>query len=505
MASVRERADQELDAASTTRGIVGHWRAVRRAYFWYGILEGITEASVFRARMWDRLMEYLGHDLTVLAQIDRTRPAEVAHLGASATAVDESIMAADIVQQYLLIKHWEDDQNRYHAETMFPAMEAARLAFDSWRSRHLAELADLKSRTALAGALWAGHGIVPLAAVTRMAQALPASELVAMVGGKAYGLARLELLGVPILPTYVVVVGATVTHAHLTKLPQGVKWAVRSSATVEDGAHASYAGLFLTERDVTPDELPISIERVKASAHSNRVAAYAQDYDGHLPYMAVVLEPYQRAQYAGVWLGSRDRSAGTLSWWEGPGDDIVSGRVTPHLEYWTAGSEPEGALHIGDQPIGSACLALEQAAGEPLDLEWIAGPGPIVYLQLRPVTADVPMPPPPSEVPEGTLKGLASSAGRVTGVTVRLHEPDGPDWTPGSILVIDFATPDWVERIRESKAVIATEGGPTSHAAIIARELGIPCITGLAQAAALPSGAVVTVDGSLGTVTIEDE
>ena len=71
----------------------------------------------------------------------------------------------------------------------------------------------------------------------------------------------------------------------------------------------------------------------------------------------------------------------------------------------------------------------------------------------------------------------------------------------GEILVTRMTSPDWVPIMRRAAAIVTDSGGMTSHAAIVARELGLPCIVGAHDATrVLTTGLVVTVDGSAGTI-----
>jgi pyruvate,water dikinase len=73
----------------------------------------------------------------------------------------------------------------------------------------------------------------------------------------------------------------------------------------------------------------------------------------------------------------------------------------------------------------------------------------------------------------------------------------------GEVLVTRMTSPDWVPIMRRAAAIVTDAGGMTSHAAIVARELGLPCIVGAHDATrALVTGTVVTVDGGAGTVSI---
>jgi pyruvate,water dikinase len=96
----------------------------------------------------------------------------------------------------------------------------------------------------------------------------------------------------------------------------------------------------------------------------------------------------------------------------------------------------------------------------------------------------------------GAAPGLASGAVRVVRA---LNEADGLD--DGEVLVTHMTAPDWVPLMRRAAAIITDSGGMTCHAAIVSRELGIPCVVGTAEATkVLRDGEVVTVDATHGAV-----
>jgi len=102
------------------------------------------------------------------------------------------------------------------------------------------------------------------------------------------------------------------------------------------------------------------------------------------------------------------------------------------------------------------------------------------------------------------LKGKGASRGVVTGrarVVVSLEEAE--TLQPGEILVCPFTAPSWMPVFTTAAAIVTNQGGVLSHAAIEAREYGIPCVTGTEKGTrAIPDGATVTVDGLAGTVRI---
>ena len=104
------------------------------------------------------------------------------------------------------------------------------------------------------------------------------------------------------------------------------------------------------------------------------------------------------------------------------------------------------------------------------------------------------------------LLGIGASAGVRTGRARIVHDPalKSLDLGPADILVVPFTDVGWIPILSEVGAIVAETGGQLSHTSIIAREYGIPCVTGIPGAAELiRTGDRVTVDGWLGIVTIE--
>lgn len=102
-----------------------------------------------------------------------------------------------------------------------------------------------------------------------------------------------------------------------------------------------------------------------------------------------------------------------------------------------------------------------------------------------------------------SLKGNVASGGQAQGeVRIILEESEFPKFQPGEILVTEETRPTFVSIMRKAKAVITNTGGMLCHAAIISRELQIPCLTGVHGATKiLKTGDEVEIDGEKGTVT----
>ena len=103
------------------------------------------------------------------------------------------------------------------------------------------------------------------------------------------------------------------------------------------------------------------------------------------------------------------------------------------------------------------------------------------------------------------VKGLGASPGVVSGIVRVLSDPlQGCRLRDGEILVAPMTNPDWLATLRRTAAVVTDEGGITCHAAIVSRELRIPCVVAARNATTvLHDGQVVTVDGARGVVMSE--
>ena len=120
-------------------------------------------------------------------------------------------------------------------------------------------------------------------------------------------------------------------------------------------------------------------------------------------------------------------------------------------------------------------------------------------LQSRPITTIVH----PDHVPtEVLVRGLGAAPGSASGSVRLLEDPhDTSAFHDGEVLVTHMTTPDWVPLMRKAAAIVTDSGGMTCHAAIVSRELGIPCIVGTGEATKrLRNGELVTVDATHGTV-----
>lgn len=99
------------------------------------------------------------------------------------------------------------------------------------------------------------------------------------------------------------------------------------------------------------------------------------------------------------------------------------------------------------------------------------------------------------------LTGVAASKGQAQG-PARITTGDARDVQKGEILVTRMTTPNMVPAMRRATGIVTEIGGRTCHAAIVARELRIPCVVAVAGALGIPSGAMVAIDGLAATVKV---
>ena len=368
-------------------------------------------------------------------------------------------------------------------------------------------------------------------------------EADAACGRKAYALATLKRAGLPVPDGFVVTDPATDPRrisAYLHRL-RARAVAVRSSGMAEDCETASFAGQLETVLGVrTVDDVLAAIQRCAASAGTQRARNYRTrlDLDGEANSPVIVQELVE-ADHAGV-LFTRDPRTGddmiviNASW--GLGESVVSGAVVPdeltvtppadtvrvtlgtkrtRLDLSDHGllrspvPEPDrarGCMTVDGigrlVALGRRCEAL---FGRPQDVEWAARDGRIWLLQSRAITT--------LDAPRTTVGDAGSGHILVTGVPISPGRALGParlvrsvDEFPhvrrGDILVCRTTDPAWTPLFRLAAGVITEAGGVLSHAAIVAREYGIPAVAGAQDAlTSIPDGAQITIDGVRGTIT----
>lgn len=328
-------------------------------------------------------------------------------------------------------------------------------------------------------------------------------------------------------------------------LGEAMPVAVRSSATAEDSADASFAGMNASFTNVIGEQQVLdAVTQCWASLYGQRAIAYrAQQRMTGRPAIAVVVQRMVPSEISGVMFtvdpASGNRETLVIEAVLGQGEAIVSGMVEPDTYHVTrrgltvlsarAGYQRFAILRgadghdlrmelddataaariLDDQRICEIArlgIATEQHYGQPQDIEWAIADGKVFLVQSRPITTLG-----QAEATGGRgapdrhrmlLRGLATSRGRVAGRVRILTSPeDQAQLKDGEVLVAQMTSPDWLPAMRRAAALVTDGGGMTCHAAIVSRELGLPCVVGTRTATtSLADGQLVTVDGGTGEV-----
>ncbi len=333
--------------------------------------------------------------------------------------------------------------------------------------------------------------------------------------------------------------------------------AVRSSATAEDLPDASFAGQQETYLNISGEKATMeAVKKCFASLFTDRAISYREDkgFDHMKTYLSVGVQKMIRSDKAssGVMftIDPETGFAGTViingSW--GLGDMIVQGEVIPD-EYKVfkptlkEGYRPIIARTLGTKEktmiygSGKAVTKIvktsdknrsrftltddevltlakwgtlvEEHYNKPMDLEWAKDgvTGELFIVQARPETVhgtkevnqieDYKMiSHPEKELAKGASVGSKIAEGKAN---VILSVAGIKSFKKGEVLVTRMTDPDWEPIMKIAAAIVTDEGGRTSHAAIVSRELGIPCIVGSGNATKkIKQGQFVTVDCSTG-------
>ena len=326
--------------------------------------------------------------------------------------------------------------------------------------------------------------------------------------------------------------------------------AVRSSATAEDTEAASFAGMnetFLNIRGA--DGVLDAVRRCWSSLFGARTVFYrAKRGFGQADMdIAVVVQRQIDARRAGVMFtidpatGATDRLVIEGSF--GLGESVVGGTVSPdryvveketlailareiHPKAAAIEALPDGGTRVRQlsheeslrstlsddevRAVAELGRTVEAHYGSPQDTEWaIDADEKIWMLQSRPVTAAGGETPGEEAAADGAagagavlVRGLGAAPGQASGrVRILTALSEAASFDDGDVLVTHMTAPDWVPLMRRAAAIVTDSGGMTCHAAIVSRELGIPCVVGTQNGTTeLRDGLLVTVDATRGTV-----
>ncbi len=331
--------------------------------------------------------------------------------------------------------------------------------------------------------------------------------------------------------------------------------AVRSSATAEDLPEASFAGQQATYLNVRgPEDIVKAVRACWASLFTARAIYYREknNFPHEKVLIAVVVQKMVNSEKSGVMFtinpANNHPNEIVIEAVYGLGEMIVSGEVSPDFYlvdkkdrsikkievkkkekgmFRNEQGENEKRKIRDDRQEKQVCdekeikeiarlgQKIEKHYGQPQDIEWAIEKGEILIVQSRAVTTY--KPPQEEKKAETTqterpgikeeegkilLKGETASAGVYSGpVKVIANFSELKKIEKGDILVTKMTNPDMVPAMIKAGAIVTNEGGMTCHAAIVSREMGIPCIVGTEHATELlKDGQIITVHASRGIV-----
>ena len=321
----------------------------------------------------------------------------------------------------------------------------------------------------------------------------------------------------------------------------------RSSATAEDLPEASFAGQQESYLNVVGDaNVMLKVRECYQSLFGARAIFYRvqQHFDHFKVGIAVPVQEMVQSDVSGVMFTvdpiSKDKDRLVIEAGWGLGDYIVQGVITPD-HYEVAKStlavlsknvsnqpvmEIRSSEGVQSQPVPKDRQSAQKMADAkivelakigvtiqnhylaPQDIEWAMVADILYITQARPITTlgSASAAPTPEAVlktlGDPLLKGAPASPGLASGpvkVVIDIHALD--QVKPGDILVTEMTTPDFVPAMKRAAGIVTDRGGLTSHAAIVSRELGVPCVVGTTTASkVLSTGMIVTLNGSTGEV-----
>ncbi|MDP6647225.1 MAG: phosphoenolpyruvate synthase [Dehalococcoidales bacterium] len=323
--------------------------------------------------------------------------------------------------------------------------------------------------------------------------------------------------------------------------------AVRSSATAEDMPDASFAGQQSTFLNIIGEEETVAaVQACWASLFEARAIFYRvqKNYDHFKVGIAVPVQKMVQSRASGVMFTlepvTSDRSKIIIEAIFGLGEAIVGGEITPDFyivdkkkltiypkkiscQEWqlvknTKNGNDEINIKIPLQPsqqnqqkitdddilhLAKLGRQIEDHYQFPQDIEWAKENGKLFVLQARPITTIKETADDSAEIQAPVLfSGASASPGIASGpVSIIADASEIDKIKDGEILVTSMTTPDFVPAMKRAVAIVTNRGGRTAHAAIVSRELGIPCIVGAERATSLLNdGQVITVDGTSGKI-----
>lgn len=347
-------------------------------------------------------------------------------------------------------------------------------------------------------------------------------------GGKAYGLCKLINAKIEVPIGFVVCDSLSFSdenigdlNSKLKNFDKNLKFAVRSSASDEDGNFKSFAGIFETVLNVNNniDDVVNAINKVNESANS----FIAQNYSNNKVKMNIIIQQMINPKISGICFTSsvdtKGEKCALFEYVEGTGEKLVSGKSNSNriIVGYNDGVLDYNHVILNGKLIdfdgfNNVCNLVQQAITsykDNLDIEWcIDKDGKGYLLQARPITKDVFIEKNNSNNFTNTIvasKGLVEAETYVinSNLDFKTVQKEIKDFPDGKILVCDYTETYYLPAMKKAKGIITNTGSALCHAAIVSRELDIPCIVGYDNATKLfPTGTRIKLDANNNVISI---
>ena len=515
----RSRCNLYLNKAKAEKDLEKKFALSCTMMAYFGLTECLHEHGTFTEKVFDELKKEFGSDyLKRLQEVDQNYLSDDTRK-LYKVSENKEWPQNEAICKYLVLKKWQDDQHVYYLkniENFIWPLEDLYIASKGQQAffpQNLKHINNINAQKVRFLDNLSKKDIISLDDLAKGYIAGVDRELLKLVGGKAYGLAVLRAKGANVPETYVVPVNhSTVSPNALLSLAEQ-KYAVRSSADIEDGGEHSFAGMFDSVLDVNKEGIKKAFKKVKDSVSNKRVLEYRRINGLPDPSMAVIIQRFKEPEFSGVWIGS-SADAGVLEWVKGNGEKLVSGKITPNHESFDLETDVPKGLSINGKTIGEQLIEMQKRVSETgtADFEWCILDGKLNMLQFRPVTTNLVEPQISRKnivtPDEDTYRGLPVSPGKVSGKAKFVRKINELDkWDDGDILMAWFTDPEWMHVLTKSSGIVTAVGGFLCHTAIIARELGIPCIVGIGgnSMKKIWDKTYLSVDGTMGIVSTKKQ
>ena len=394
----------------------------------------------------------------------------------------------NLENEYLFILKWQSSQNDFGHLFVEKALKKVKIKNASLESYFINDLYIKR--------------LIDMDLVSKIIIFLEKEKVLSLIGGKGYGLGMLYLNELKIPKTYVLLNKSIIKKSDFNLLCDDKFYSVRSSGTIEDGKEISLAGMFDSYLNIEKKDVVKHVTKVKDSINNKRVKKYLKVKKIKNIGMSVIIEEFVEPEYSGVWFNINE-DEGIYEFVSGNGEKLVSGKVNSTKVECLKNKKEEKLENID---LKKEFINASKKLNDLCDIEWCIINQQLYFLQYRPITKKINI---TKQIKvknnDKTIIGLGVSEGKLEGKIQYISDIKYKNkFKKGNILLTESTDILWAEIIDMANGMITKNGSLLCHAAIIAREKGIPCITNLDDKSfdKLKETKKIKMDGEKGTIEI---